>query len=132
MLIIDNEFYGDVYLNVKLEDRLINIDTSASGTGKTFLFSLLSAYMRVNSLEFGYFNYQSRTIDIINSIKSNNYDYIILDNADLYMSDDLVDLLQSSNMVVIMSLKFPFNFKLKGLVTYNVCYNSNILKCERF
>lgn len=131
MLRINEEING-ILVDANFSKGLNCIDLGMSGTGKSFLLSLIKAYCLKNSIYFKSFDYNSSTNDIISVLKGSeeNISVIMLDNADLYMTKELVSVLRNySNAVVIVSIKkrlmLGSSYKLIKLV-----YTSNSLICK--
>ena len=131
MLKINEEING-ILVDANFSKGLNCIDLGMSGTGKSFLLSLIKAYCLKNSIYFKSFDYNSSTDDIISVLKGSeeNISVIMLDNADLYMTKELVSVLCNySNAVVIVSIKkrlmLDSSYKLIKLV-----YTSNNIICK--
>ena len=100
-----------------------------SGTGKTFLFKALAEYFIENDINYIYIDYQGAylALDTIKSIVCDR-DFILMDNADLYMTAELYDYLKSLNNYKVISLKDTMPLNLENTHIMRVNYKDNSLK----
>lgn len=129
-----NAVLGGVNVICDFEAGLNSIDLFKSGSGKTFLFSLLKAYMLDNNITFKAFNYDSSSVDVtawLNGL-DNNGGVAVLDNADLYLEGPLREVMvKTANTVIfIISIKndclLPKNCKLRK---FRLDYHGTDLIC---
>ena len=122
--------YGSIDVKVDLKDKIC-VFYDMSGTGKTFLFTMLKSYFLDAGISFISVDYTSYKI-------LNGYDFsddtkvIILDNADLYMTGDMFSKLEKSNKLVIMSIKSIKGLNQRYMGFYNVIYTKDKMQVMRF
>jgi hypothetical protein len=105
---------GGTYIDVALQEQ-INVLQGISGEGKTYLFYLMSAYainndipMRViNSQLFSSASVAVKSEEVCNLVLSicKDVDVLILDNADLYLTHELLEKLKKFANTIIISIK---------------------------
>lgn len=120
----------DIELNLNFEYK-INILLDNSGTGKTYLMTILSNYFMKKGLTvklINYTNYYGNSIykDIKDGM---DCDILFLDNADLYMNNEIFKEIIKSRGIVIVSLKDRFMLadidnKLYGFYRINISNNT--------
>lgn len=101
-----NETVNNVNVVVNLNKR-VNILYDLSGTGKTFLMSLISSYCTMHGLRYGRIAAEQGwyDIDVIIAL-SKTCDYLMLDNADLYLTNDILREIKSNGAEhIIISMK---------------------------
>ena len=122
--------YGSIDVKVDLKDKIC-VFYDMSGTGKTFLFTMLKSYFLDTGISFisvDYTNYK-----ILNGCDfSDDTEVIILDNADLYMTGDMFSKLEKSNKSVIMSIKSIKGLNQRYMGFYNVIYTKDKMRVMRF
>jgi chromosomal replication initiation ATPase DnaA len=103
MFVIDTQI-GDIHVDLKLTEQ-VNVFVGKSGTGKTYLFALMKAYCVANNISLTIINYNSvlEPEDIIHGCAKS--DIVILDNADLYLTKDILDALRVSAKYILISIK---------------------------
>lgn len=122
--------YSSINISIDLLDKIC-VFYDMSGTGKTFLFTILKSYFQVTKTSY-------ISIDYSNYEVLNNYDFsgdtkvIILDNADLYMTGDMFSKLEKSNKLVIMSIKSIKGLNQRYMGFYNVIYTKDKMRVMRF
>ena len=110
---------------------------SPSGTGKLFLFDILIEYFKENSKNVVLINNSMLSnlngkLNVVQSICLDpETDIVILDSADLYLTQDFLDQLSAQNKQVFISIKHSMglNFKKNGF--YIVKYDNNLLQVRR-
>lgn len=96
---------GRLKVDVKFEGKF-NILYGDSGTGKTYLFSLLNYYFRKDKHYVAYINYNTELNgQVENMLKDNKYGVYLIDNADIFMTCEYFDILNSKDVIAIVSLK---------------------------
>lgn len=126
MLQLDEVFNG-IHFDVCLEDR-VNLFSGVSGEGKTFLFKTLKAHLKINGVSCIYFNNTATDFSEM-AIKEacNNKEVIIFDNADLYLTQDILDYVTNISDTVIISMQLYCRLKFKSYRFYAVEYSGNNL-----
>lgn len=121
--------YGSIEVKADLKDKIC-VFFDMSGTGKTFLFTMLKSYFLDTGISF-------ISVDYTNYKILDSYDFsddnkvIILDNADLYMNEKLFSNLESSEKLIVMSIKDIGNLSQKNMGFYRVLYKDTMLKVKR-
>lgn len=135
---IMKENYSGVLFDVELDESdKFYLFLSPSGTGKTFLFNTLNEHLKNSGIGSVLINgellnnLQGDSIIIENSCLSEDVDVVILDNADLYLTQSFLDLLQQHNKRVLISLKDISRFSFKNFGFYKVMYKGDTLKVRR-
>lgn len=120
----------DIELNLNFEYK-INILLDNSGTGKTYLMTILSNYFMKKGLTVKFINYTNYYGKCIyKDIKDGmDCDILFLDNADLYMNNEIFKEIIKSMGIVIVSLKDRFmladiDSKLYGFYRINISNNT--------
>lgn len=118
--------------DLSLEDNLI-LFTGLSGDGKTFMFKCLKEYLNItmgtncvlfNSSAIQY--PESAIKDICKCAK-----VVIFDNADLYLTQNVLDYAVSNVDIVIVSMKLYFTLNFNGFSMYTVDYKDNSLRVRK-
>ncbi len=93
--------YSGIVFDVDIQDR-ISLFTGYSGTGKTFAFGAIQEYFVSNNIRTIYFDDRQMdyTADQLISL-CDNKEVILLDNADLYLTQNLGSL---RNVGVVKSI----------------------------
>ena len=121
--------YDSINVQADLIDNIC-VFCDKSGTGKTFLFSILECYFEYEDIKYCSFNY-------LNYRALENYDFsgaevVILDNADLYMSEELFNRLEKSNKLEVMSIRSIGMLEMKNMGFYKICYKDDKIRAVRF
>lgn len=130
MLSINSEFNG-ITFKVEFKDK-INLFNGNSGEGKTFLFKMLDGYFEIEEVAYSHFDSrfanctESQLISLCTS-KS----VIIFDNADLYLTQPLLDFAVKTADTVIISMKNPYELSMSGTGFYSLNYESHSLSTRR-
>lgn len=114
--------------NLSFADNLI-LFTGLSGEGKTFMFKCLKEYLSttegINCVLFNSSAVQyseSAIKDICKGAK-----VVIFDNADLYLTQNILDYAVSNADIVIVSMKLYFTLNFRGFAMYTVDYKAKSL-----
>jgi hypothetical protein len=109
---------GGTFVDVFL-DQQVNILNGSSGEGKTYLFNLLISYCTVNSISAFFFSpavlrgqdMQRGSEQLNNLVLSNcgRADILFLDNADLYLTYELLEELKKTAKIIVVSMKNIIN-----------------------
>ena len=102
-----NEEYDGLDIRVSLDSNKVNMFFGNSGTGKTFLFSVIEKYCSIKSITCvnickWYMTMQNMDI-ILKACKE--AEVIIADRADLYDIQTLLSFVDITNKIVLVSLK---------------------------
>lgn len=119
-----------VHFDVTLSDSVCVFEQD-SGTGKTFLFTTIAEYCVVNSLKCVTMN--SSRLDLLDSFEGSvkDVDILLLDNADLYLTDELFKRLAKNAKRVLISVKDISRLSLNTAGFYFVRYVGNSLTVVR-
>ena len=117
--------YSGIVFDVDIQDR-ISLFTGYSGTGKTFAFGAIQEYFVSNNIRTIYFDDRQMdyTADQLISL-CDNKEVILLDNADLYLTQNLLDYLIDSNKILLCSTKKPYQYRFGVFGKYEVKYENN-------
>lgn len=111
----------------------INVIRGSSGTGKTFLFNVISAYCAKNNITHAYIDYKTVLTGDTDLILPHckGKDIVILDNADLYLTSDLFQSIRDLGCTIILSKKTTFGLNMRGAHLYTIDYKGNVLATRR-
>lgn len=117
---------------INFADR-INVIKGASGTGKTFLFSMISAYFTSNKISYAFIDYKFLASGDEELIFSHcvNKELILLDNADLYLTSELFDKIRNLDATIILSKKSTFGLNMDDAHLYTIDYTNSSLVTRR-
>ena len=132
------EQYSGISFDVSFEDSdKVCIFLSPSGAGKSFLFSVLAGHLRDKGISSVLINSVllenlHNDIDAIEQICLNqDVEIVILDNADLYLTQNFIDTLVSKGKTVIISLKDASKFSFSDFGFYRVKYVGDSLNVRK-
>ena len=130
MFNLDVDYLG-VPLSIALEDKFC-IFNGNSGDGKTFLFRVIKSLCIPRNLKCVYvdYNYKDSTIDGFAGLFK-DADIVCLDNAELYITDELIQLLDSLDTLVLLSLKYRDPLMFKEFCEYTVKFNEEGIIAKR-
>jgi hypothetical protein len=127
-----NEKIGGLNINIAFENGINCIDLGKSGSGKTFLMSVIESFCVKNSIGYKHFNYSSQYEDIYWGLSNINdkTKVVLLDNADRYMNEELSEIIKGYKDIVFIicikrRLKINASYRL-----YSLVYNADSLVCE--
>lgn len=104
-----------------------------SGSGKTFFMNALAAYCETNVIPYYMCNSQAgRFVDEAIIKSSEGCKMVLLDNADLYLTNDLLKCLRDKVEYIIISKKQLFNIDTDNVYYALVHYENNYLTLEVF
>ena len=121
-----------VKFEVAFSDK-INVLKGASGTGKSFLFSVISSYCASENIPYALVDYRFVSEDNTEAILQycKGKEIIILDNADLYLTPELFMGIQKLGATMIISKKTTFGLDMREAHLYAVDYIKGSLKTRR-
>jgi len=104
-----------------------------SGTGKTFLINAIELYCLNNKIKYAHVDYKFRDTkeEIIEGYCS-DAEVILLDNADLYLTNDLLSALRKDNKFIIMCMKDTSGLDMADVDEYIVNYKDKKITVEVF
>lgn len=119
-----------VNVSISLNDK-IYVFKGKSGTGKTFVSSILSGICRDKGLTYRYFNNTAKNdaTGIISATASNK-DIVFFDNADLYLTDEILENVKNTKCILI-SMKNHYNLKTE-YKDCRVIYTKDNLRLEEY
>lgn len=138
-----NEVIGSILINASFCER-VNVLKDNSGTGKSFLFDLLRAGARMQNcslynLKFGLIDYNTilNTSSTVNNIIEvcKDKDVILMDNADLYLTRNLMQelLIKFPNLMFIISIKFLHSIlNIESIAFYTIEHIPHKLSVRRY
>ena len=106
--------YSGIVFDIDIQDR-ISLFTGYSGTGKTFAFGAIQEYFVSNNIRTIYFDDRQMdyTADQLISL-CDNKEVILLDNADLYLTQNLLDYLIDSNKIPAVQHKEALSIQIRS------------------
>lgn len=117
-----------IYNGINIEcsfDNKLNILRGYSGTGKTLLLNAIDLYCLNNKIACRLCNYNVvgfKPNDIINVCE--DAEIVLLDNADLYLNNDILKSILKTAKFVIISIKDTSDISLSGANEYIVEYKN--------
>jgi len=123
--------YSDLIVDIELNNNIVLL-RDYSGTGKTFLYTILISYFQENNIPFSFFDYKNSEIsfDVMRSQLSNK-EYVLMDCADLYMTEKLWNWLKKIDAYCIISMKGLGDYNLNGVDICTVKFTNDNLRLER-
>ena len=121
--------YNNLPATVNLEDNICYL-LGDSGTGKTFIFSIIDYYCSINQIKCVNVNYAIASAmgkDLISIC--NRHDIVILDDADLYITNDILKQIKAKHILVGIKSQFGLTKADAGL--YRVKYTEDSIDLRR-
>lgn len=126
-----NEQYNGIFIQVNIDSRL-NILVGNSGTGKTLLLSALDLYCLNNNISCRLCNYNDASLNEDQLINICSYaDVLLLDNADLYLTNDILMHLLNISKIIVISMEDISNIDTNEAEQYLVDYNNTKLSIRK-
>lgn len=128
---VDIEYSG---VNFKAEfTGKLNMLSSPSGTGKTFLLHAIQSFCTNQNIEYAFYNCRNCILDeeLIKALCKDSQ-IVLLDNADLYLTNELLSWFKTQNMIVIICMKNTSHLDMEGVVEYTVDYRDRKVTIEEF
>lgn len=124
--------YNGVSVDVEFNNKS-NMLSGNSGTGKTFLMQAIDLYCINNNIKSLYIDYKFQGLDIeqLKSICMKS-DVILLDNADLYVTNELIEWLSKNNKITIVCMKDTSDINMECISSYIVNYMNKHITIEEF
>lgn len=124
--------YSGVTVNVEFKDKL-NLLSGYSGTGKTFLMQAIELYClneKINCVycDFRYMNFEAEQIKVM----CKNAEVVLLDNADLYLTDEILSWLREQGKMLIICMKDTSGIDMENMYEYIVRYQAKNITIEEF
>ena len=125
-----NAIMSGVKFNLNFTDK-INIIEQDSGTGKTFMFSMIDAHCKKEGIPCLLFNYS--TLEFKGNLDEHvsGKKIVLLDNADLYLDSSFLNFLENQDCTTIISIKSLVGLYTENAGFYNVNYDGESLVTER-
>ena len=122
--------YSGIQVKAVFSDN-INMLYDMSGTGKSFLFLIIQHYAKENGLACRLFDYKTDNSEQHILTECINADILIFDNADLYISKDLLGKLKTRCKCILISLKDLSKIEFGSVGLYSVLYSGNKMEVNR-
>lgn len=122
------------YNGIDVEAELntgINLLSGNSGTGKTLLMQVVELYCLENRIKYTFLNYRNRenSIDQLSKLCEHS-DVIIIDNADLFVTEQLISELKKGSKYILISLKDSTKIDEHNITEFIVHYENMKLRLE--
>lgn len=102
-----------------------------SGEGKTFFFNMVKSTCIKERVSCRFFKADSSLLGDDLIIKEMNLvDVIIFDNADLYLTQRIVDNIRD-DQIVFISMKYPFKLNIRNRKLVDIRYDDSSIKFSR-
>lgn len=99
-----------------------------SGSGKTFFFNMVRSTCMKEGVSCRFFKADSSLLgDNLIIEEMGLADVIIFDNADLYLTQQIVDNIRD-NQIVFISMKYPFKLNIKNRKLVDISYSDNKMR----
>lgn len=122
--------YSGVDINAKFTNK-INMLSGYSGTGKTFLMEAVELYCLNNQIRRSYCDFRCMNLsDYQIKTLCENAEVVILDNADLYLTNDIMKWLKENKKFLIICMKKTSKIDMRGITEYLVRYENRKLTIE--
>lgn len=118
-----NTNYNGINIDITLDNKIYKL-LDKSGSGKTLLMQAISEYCLNNSITHTLINYKQANIpkdNIINSCR--NIDIVMMDNADLYITDDILKEVSKTAKCMLISIKDSDRLFVVDAVDMAINYN---------
>lgn len=125
---IDYTAYNGIHIKSSFKTG-ITVLAGKSGSGKTLLMRMVTAYCIENNIKCHYFNSKDSKLtekEILNICK--DCDVMCFDNGDLYMTRSLIDKLRETNKIIILELKITFGLGVSRCPEYFISYKNKEIK----
>lgn len=121
--------YSGVHLVANIKNK-ITILRGYSGIGKTFFIKILNTYFNLNDLRSRIFNIVDLYNISINKFKMliEDYDFLFLDNADIYLIQEMYDCIVDSGKYCIIVLHSSTSFYLHDSEFESLIYEGKLMK----
>lgn len=123
-----NKVLNGVHFDVCFEDKFCVLP-SDSGVGKTFLMQSLYGDADEGTMLYVSFLSYELLFNAIDNIS--NYNLVLLDNADLYLSDELLLKFRDRCNHIVISARNFLDFGISDYKWYDLDFHDNALKCRR-
>lgn len=106
-------------------NNTLNLLIGNSGTGKTLLLKATALFCQNHSIKYfhGDYHLQGNTFSEIIS-KCNNCEVVLFDNADLYLTDEIVQHILNQGSIIIFSMKDTFDISMAESSQFLSEYNN--------
>lgn len=123
--------YNGVDFDISFDNN-VNFLCGNSGTGKTFLMHALELFCSNSDITCQYVDYRSRkkSLSYIMSLCS-DAEVILLDNADLYLTQEILTALKSQGKFLVISMKDTCELDTYDSAQYVVKYKHTNLRLKR-
>lgn len=125
---VDIEYAG-VHVTANIDNKVIII-AGDSGIGKTFFIKVLNTYFLINGdLRAKIFNVDDLYGVSLDKFRLfiEDFDVLLLDNADIYLTQEMYDCLVSSGKYCIIILHKTYMFNFHDSVFRNVIYEDGVM-----
>lgn len=108
----------------------VTVLTNSSGSGKSFLLSMLYSEARNRGINVVFVDYSVvvHQETLLNDVSG--YDFILMDNSDLYMTKSLYSQLNSLQVPVVMSLHNLDRVDARYCPVYSVHFDDKLMYLE--
>ena len=127
-----NSVVGGIKISARFADK-VNILIGYSGSGKSFLLSLIERKYADNSLSVVSFDYNLATENNVEEYirRASHNDLVLLNNADLYMTRELLEILAKVKCTVIAELKHAVVGRVENSGMYIVNFENDTIDVKK-
>ncbi len=122
------DFYRDtLHIDVDLKSK-VSFFIGNSGEGKTFFFDLVKNYLLLNGVKFTAIDHNNYGDPSKLPIVVSGSEVVILDNADLYLTPELLEKIKAVSNSMLISIKNRYMYSMKDAECYVVNYDGDNLR----
>lgn len=127
-----NSVVGRIKISARFADK-VNILTGYSGSGKSFLLSLIERKYADSSLSVAIFDYNPATENNVEEYirRASHNNLVLLNNADLYMTSELFEILAKGECTVIAELKHAVAGSVENSGLYIVNFENDTIGVKK-
>ena len=126
---IDYEYSG-IKVNADFKDN-VNLLYGMSGSGKTFLFEIIQHYCKEKGIKNALFDFKTENTEDNMVAFCKDAGIVLLDNADLYISKELLARFMKECPCILISLKDYSKIGIKDVGMYSVDYTDKKMEVKR-
>lgn len=122
--------FNSINVDVTLNEG-VNLLSGDSGTGKTLLMQVVEFYCLENDIRYAFINYRQARYTFEQIISDcNGAEMILIDNADLFITEELMKELKKIGKYILISLKDATKIDASNITEFLVHYENRKLRLE--
>lgn len=127
-----NKRYGNIQIDVDIADKYC-LFVNDSGDGKTLFMHALKDCLYMSGISYSYFDYsisEKSVESIIDQCRGS--DIVAFDNADLYLSDELISELFKLDCSVYIAMHCDIDVNLSRFKYYSCIFEGSRLEVKKY